>query len=361
MSEISRVDAAEPRESELLLHFYLPQGGHQLDAFLLNKCEAEFLAVLREIGKQLDVSFEVEVQAYGEGGITVLLKLVKAHALALSIIGGAIVGICTAADWILYKAPLQRQQLEKNQFELDRDRRLAEQQYEQNELNLKKARIELKKLEQEASDGAPKMPATDASKPLELEGPPKPDDVIPALIAQRKIVRHRSRFYELLLESDKVSQVGFAQSHHPSEGQEVIVPRHHFAEYVVTLDELPPSSMTMVSVEIVSPVFRRGKYKWRGILSKKVIAFEIADEAFLTKVATRKVKFQSGTTLVCDIDVQAKENEAGDIEGHTYTVTRVHKHYNKDAPLRVKERLAVPVEERPEEDTRQLELRAVDE
>jgi hypothetical protein len=59
--------------------------------------------------------------------------------------------------------------------------------------------------------------------------------------------------------------------------------------------------------------------------------------------------------------VQAKENEAGDIEGHTYTVTRVHKHYTKDAPLKVKGRQAVLVEEQPEEDTSQLELRAVDE
>lgn len=331
--------------AELLVHFYLPPGSHEIDAYLLNKCEAEFLLLLKEIGRQLDVSFEVEVQAYAEGGFSVMLKLIKANAVALTLIGGAIVGICGGADWYLYKAPLQQQQIDKNKFELERDKLLADQQYAQNELNLKKARIELKKLEQEASQAAPTMPATEASKSLPLEPPPKPEDVIPALVGQRKIVRHRSKFYELLLEYDRVSKVGFAQAHFPLQDQEVVVTRQQFVNYVVTLDALPPSSLTMAQMEIVSPVLRRGNYKWRGILGKKVIPFEILDDDFLTKVANRKIKFQSGTTLICDIEVQPKEDEAGEVASSSYTVVRVHRHYNKDVPTMVSDRLRTPVQD----------------
>ncbi len=361
MSEGNRSSVKGKAESELLVHFHLPPGVHELDAFVLHRCEGEFLALLKEIGRQLEVPFEVEVQAYGEGGLKVLLKLVGSHAAALSLIGGTAAGIYTAVDWYSYKRPLQQQQIDRNTFELDRDKRLAEQQIEQNELNLKRARIELKKLEQEASPTAPTMPETNASKPLPLEPTPQPEDVIPALICQRKIVRHRSRFYEQLLEYDKVTQVGFAQSHHPTVAEEIVVARQHFAGYVVTLDEIAPTTLLMTPLEIVSPVLGRGTYKWRGILDKKVISFEIQDQSFLTRVATRKVKFQTGTTLVCDIEVKPRETESGETDRPCYTVLTVHRHFNKGAVTLVRQFLRESVEaaaiSEPKELQEKLDLR----
>lgn len=341
-----RSEAAESNAStgELLVHFYLPPGSHQIDAYLLNKCEAELLSLLKEIGRQLDVSFEVEVHAYAEGGFIVMLKLVKAHAVALSLIGTVVVGVCTAADWLLYKAPLQQQQIDKNRFELERDKRLAAQQLEQNELNLRKARIELKRLELEASQGGSRDPSA-ANLSLPLEPLPEPKDVIPALLGQRKVVRHRSNFYESLLEHDRVSQVGFAQSHGASAAQEHVVTRQQFADFVVTLEAIPPEPPTRVQLEIVSPVLRRGTYMWRGILGKKVISFKILDEDFLRKVASRKVKFQSGTTLDCDLEVRPKEDETGEVTLNSYFVVRVHRHYNKDVPTMVVERLVASGQE----------------
>jgi len=319
---------SERPTGELLIHFYLPSGSHEINAFLLNKCEAEVLALIREVGRQLDVSFDVEVQGYGEGGFTVLLRLVKSNVGVLTLVGGVIIGVCTAIDWYLYKAPLAQIQIEKGKFELDRDKRLAEQQYEQNELNLKKTRAELKKLEQEVSEAAPKAPATAASQHLPLEPRPKAEDVIPALAAQRKIVRHRSKFYELLLEDGRVSQVGFAQSHRPHFGQEVIVTRDSFVRYIAGPADLEPMLLHVEPVEIISPVLR-GSGKWRGILGRKTISFEIQDADFLAKVALSRVKFQAGTTLVCDMQLQPVEDETGEITSYTYTAVRIHKYFNK--------------------------------
>lgn len=331
--------ASETPDGELLVHFYLPEGSHQIDAFVLNRCEAELLALIKEVGRQLDVSFDVEVLGYGEGGFSVLLKLAKSNLGILTVVGGAIVGLCTAADWYLYKAPLQQLQLDKGRFELQRDKRLADQQYEQNDLALKKAKLELKKLEQEVSDAAPKAPATAASQALALEPAPRPADVIPALVAQRKIVRHRSRFYETLLEYNRVTQVGFAQSHRPYMGQEVLVTRDMFDTFIVGASELESTVLHEQPVEIVSPVLR-GTGKWRGLLNKKTIPFEIRDAEFLAAVALGKVKFQSGTTLVCDIEMQPVEDDAGEIASYVYTVLRIHRRFNRTRPRVVRKESA---------------------
>ncbi|MCY1551126.1 hypothetical protein D9M68_874360 [compost metagenome] len=74
--------------------------------------------------------------------------------------------------------------------------------------------------------------------------------------------------------------------------------------------------------------------KWRGIFDKEVISFEITDTDFLGRVANKKVVFQNGTTLVCDLIVSFKENEVGDIVPHSFEAEKIHKHFVKAAQRR---------------------------
>lgn len=329
-SEAQSTPAAQP--AQLKVHFILVDGSHQMDAQVLHECQGEVLALIREVGKHLDIAVSLEAVAYGEGGVEVFLNLVGRHAVALSLLGAAVTAIISAGVWMKYQSTLLQQQISQNDFALNRDKKLAEQQIEQNEINLKKARIELKKLAQESSPDAQKAPATGATKSLPLEPPPSAADVVPALLSKPRVVKLRSQFYEQLLSYEKVSAVGFSPRHRSTE-PEIVVPRAEFSRYVVMPHELQPTLIRGAEIEIVAPVLKRGGFKWRGLFEKRGINFDLLDEDFLTKVLAKKVKFQNGTTLICDLEIHLRDNAAGAIEPYGYVVRRVEKHYHKNVSV----------------------------
>jgi len=113
-----------------------------------------------------------------------------------------------------------------------------------------------------------------------------------------------------------------------------VVQRDQFASFVLDPVDLPPQPYKKVEVEVVSPVLTRRALKWKGIYDKDVISFEITDTDFLGRVANKKVVFQNGTTLVCDLIVSFKENEVGDFVPHSYEAEKIHKHFVKAAQRR---------------------------
>lgn len=315
----------------LLVHFFLDGKSHEMDALVLHACEGELLGLVKEIGKQLDVGLGIQTKAYGEGGLEIYLTFIGRHAIALGLVGATLTALCSSAIWWNYQSKLLDLQIAQNEFNLQRDKKLTQQQIEQNDLKLKKARIELKRLEQDTSADAQKSPATASNRSLPIESSPQVEDILPGLLNNRRLIKLRSQFYENLLTYEKVTAVGFAPAHDTKLEDQRIVHRSDFGSYVVRLSEIEPDLIRNVEIEIVAPVLKRGMFKWRGVFEKHGINFDLLDEVFLTKVISKKVKFQNGTTLLCDLKVFLRENEAGEVEPHAYAVQHVHKHYNKAA------------------------------
>jgi hypothetical protein len=163
---------------------------------------------------------------------------------------------------------------------------------------------------------------------LPLEQPPTPKDVADALLARKKIARRRSNYYERLIENPKVEAVGFASTHHVS-APEQIVKRGQFSAYVFARIELESIVWPDVWIEVVSPVLRSGGLKWRGIFEKKIISFDLVDQEFRDRVTTKRVQFQNGTLLRCDIEVLQREDETGDTEISGYVVSAVREVWNR--------------------------------
>jgi hypothetical protein len=296
---------------ELLVHFHLDNGKHSMDAHVLHACEGQVLGVVRELARLLDFDFQIEAHALDEGGVEVWLTFIGKHSTALKLIGALIAAMFSAGQFVKYGGPILKQQIELN------------------DLNVKKLKLELKKMEAEVSPDAAKSPATAASKSLNLEPPPTVDQVAPALEGSRKMVHLRSQFYENLLKETQVNAVGFAPRHHPVPDEERVVRRDQFAWYVVQTTELPPERFAKVELEVIAPVLQRRNLKWRGLYEKHSISFEIADQRFLDKVASKRVAFQNGTTFLCDLLVLSRINEAGDVEAYSYVVEKVHRHFAK--------------------------------
>lgn len=318
-----------------MVHFVLADQSHEMDAWVLHACEGDVLALVKEVAKQLDVYVRVETMARGEGGLEVYLNFIGKHAVALTLIGSAVAAICSGGTWWHYQSTLLAQQINANTVALERDKMLAAQQIEQNELNIRKTRLELKKLEQEVAPDAPRSPATNSNLSLHLENAPTVEAVLPALLANRRIIKLRSQFYESLLTYDKVKAVGFATTHRPSSDEEARVPRASFSDFVLRLEELEPMVIEQAEIQIIAPVLTRDGGKWRGRLDKHNISFVIRDEHFLTQVAVKQVKFQNGTAISCRLVVYLKEDETGVPQPYEYVVAEVHKLHSPNRRTRL--------------------------
>jgi len=107
------------------------------------------------------------------------------------------------------------------------------------------------------------------------------------------------------------------------------VKRGQFSAYVFARIELESIVWPDVWIEVVSPVLRSGGLKWRGIFEKKIISFDLVDQEFRDRVTTKRVQFQNGTLLRCDIEVLQREDETGDTEISGYVVSAVREVWNR--------------------------------
>lgn len=218
-----------------------------------------------------------------------------------------------------------------------------------NELTIQKLKLELAEKEDAAVERAEKKQRDGKTDALPLEPPLTPEEVAKALLSRKKIARRRSNYYERLIEDPRIEAVGFAPTHRRA-APEQVVQRGNFTDFVVARADLEPLVYRDVPIEVVSPVLRSGELKWRGVFDKKVISFDLEDREFKDRVATKRVQFQNGTQLRCDLEVLQREDETGDTEIAGYVVSAVHDGSESTAALGACDRATVcatPVVELP--------------
>lgn len=305
MSKDPNKSHASVNESgEFRVHYQLDGGVHRMDAIVRNRAEGELLALLKEVGVVLGLPVHVETHAYGEGGLVEYLNLIFQNKEQIA----AVMALLSP----LLGAP----------FYIDKIKQ-SKQQTSLNELNLQKIKLEIKEKEDAAIAREGEREKGSGSEALEFESPPTADEIAQALLTRKKVARRRSNYYEALLADSKIESVGFAPSHDKGV-MELKVPRGKFSSYVIAKSDLEPLVYERLDLEIVSPVLRSGAIKWRGIFDKKVVSFELLDQTFRSEVASQKVQFQNGTTLICDFEVYQREDDIGDVEVAGYAVTKVH-------------------------------------
>ncbi len=298
---------------EFKVHYQITGGLHMMDAITRNRAETELLALLRELSNTLGVPFQIDTKALGEGGVVENWNIVfqhKEHILLVMAILGP----------LLSAAPFYRDKL-----------RQSKQQTQMNELTIQKLKLELAEKEDAATERAEKKQKGMKSQALSLEPPLPTEEIATALLARKKIARRRSNYYERLIEDSRIEAVGFAPTHRRG-ADEQVVQRHQFPDFVVARTDLEPLTYRNIAIEVVSPVLRSGGLKWRGIFDKKIIGFDLEDQAFRDSVASKRVQFQNGTMLVCDLDVLQREDETGDTEVAGYVVSAVHEVRSPSAP-----------------------------
>ncbi|SHJ36555.1 hypothetical protein SAMN05444280_11781 [Tangfeifania diversioriginum] len=288
-----------PPMSKLEIHYHFDNldSTHTMDAFIRNRCEFELLQISHEFQKKLDLDIKIETEAFEEGGLTEFWTFLSDNAVQIAL-------ILTLLSQVLSRVPLRKSRLSKKELELS----VAEK-----ELSI----LQLKKQIQESE---------------------KPDidiqDLNIFIDTNPKILKHISNFYNQLDKYLKVKELSttILDDKKSKVNETAIVKREDFKKFILESDELEPIVDEDATIEIISPVLKRGKYKWKGIYNKvgHPIEFFMKDKDFKGTVIAEGVAFKNGTFIDCILEISRKINEIGEIFDSSYSVLTVLKKHDEN-------------------------------
>ena len=137
----------------------------------------------------------------------------------------------------------------------------------------------------------------------------------------------KSNFYEALRGYPKVTRLTLRElnGNNRSRSGSLEVRREQFDFYILRSDELPPVKDAKATIEIISPVLKDSRLRWKGIYNKggETIDFYMNDEAFKRDMLDEKITFKSGICIDCVLEIQRRLNELGETVNVGYTVETV--------------------------------------
>jgi hypothetical protein len=284
---------------KLELHYFFNDNSHSLDAIIRNKCEYELLAIIKEVSSILNIELDIESEALHEGGLKDVWKFLGKNS-------GQIAIIISIIALILSRIPLENKELEKLQIQTEKLEQIERQ------LNIEKLKNELVK--SESSD----------------EVNVNIEEVVEILDDNIKIKKHKSNFYFSIKRSFKVTHISTTTYTEDNEKiNEYFIEKPHFDDFILESDDLPIKIDDTAIIEIISPVLKKGKYKWKGIYNKTSgpIDFSMKDKDFKQEVIESNIPFKNGTCIDCVLEINQRIDETGEINEYGYsvaTVLRVH-------------------------------------
>ncbi|MDO5570190.1 MAG: hypothetical protein Q4F97_01815 [Bacteroidales bacterium] len=157
-------------------------------------------------------------------------------------------------------------------------------------------------------------------------------------IDENVIKKKKSNYYENVEKYSKVKDISVSiADNNKTIIKESKIPRAEFSQYILSSDDLEPDVNENATIEIVSPVLKKGKYKWVGIYNEEVIQFNMKSNEFKTLVQTGGIEFKNGSSIICNLITNKKINSEGEVKITGYDVTMVEKYFENDKPIETPE------------------------
>lgn len=284
------------------LHYWFNDGSHSMNAMQFNKCEHEFICILNEIATKLKLEAEIVIEPLQEGGIRSWFRVVSnkeefKKQFFIYLGTAVLLSPLTTTLEVLTQKALDVVFEDSRIRELKKEKEIAEL-----ELDIAKAKAETAKL----------------SKTID----------------ENVVRKKKSNFYETATKATKIDKISVSTL---DANRQIIasedVKREEFSKYVLTSDELEPEEHEATIIEIISPVLKKGKYKWTWIYNGNVIHFSMKSADFKSMVQQRKVVFKNGTSIECTLVIKKKMNSEGQAVVSGYEVTFVGKYFDNDQPF----------------------------
>lgn len=287
----------------LELHYWFNDKSHTMDAVIQNKCEYEFLAIVKEVAASFNVEIVIETEPLENGGQKRRFKINSKNKNTVSAVKIALITALLAALLVTPVTTTISKLTEKMIELILEDKELKE-------LKKEKLILEIEKLKKDVQ--------ADSN-----------------LLNKEKIHRHRSTFYEGLEKYEKVNQfsVIIEDDNKRVVVEEKKVLRSDFKEFIILDDYIDNETVENVVIEIISPVLKKGKYKWRGIYEGKVINFSVKSNNFRKLVQDGSIEFKNGSSIKCTLEIERKLDISGEVEPSKYNIIDVQEIFENDNPI----------------------------
>ncbi len=293
--------------NQIELHYWFNDETHSMNAIVFHKCGNDFLCIANELANKLNINVEIEILPLENGGLRSVFKFISNESLEIK--KSFIIKLLTVVFFTTISTSTEV--LTKNMissfFESS----------EIKELKTEKMKAQLK---------------YDIAK-LEYDLLQLSDSIDENLIKKKK-----SNYFESLRAYSKIQEVSVSIT---DDKKQVInehkIARESFDEYIMVSDDLEPEENECAVIEIVSPVLKKGKYKWIGIYNGEVIQFNMKSNEFKTLVLTGIIEFKNGTSIICNLITYKKINNEGAIKITGHDVTMVNKYFYNNTPIETPE------------------------
>ncbi len=278
-------------DNKLELRYYFNDKFSYIDALTKHRCEKEVLALLRSLADMLDVKMTVYSEHVATEGFREVWSVAGEHPRPISIVLNLFMQIWVRPSLLVGGQPVT-------------DRSLADEEKMQREIAALRRALRLK------------TPGAVASRGL-----------VEQLCSMPRICKCKSNFYESLRGYPRATKYTLRELNAAgnSRSGSLEVKREQFDSFILRSDDLSPVIDQKATIEIISPVLKDARFRWKGIYNKggETIDFYMSDEAFKKEMFEEKIAFKSGMCIDCVLEIQRKMSEMGDIVHISYTVTTV--------------------------------------
>lgn len=306
------------------LHFCTIDGSHSMDAAVLNKCIYEYLGIIKEVSTKYQLVATVESEALTEGGIRHWLKvtLPTKEAFKREFIMALLIDLALSP----FHATIE--EVTSKLVE-----RLT-------------TPTEILELQDEA---------TKAELEYKIAWYKKETAKLSSTVNKNVIDKKKSNFYTSAKSCSKIQTIEFCWLDAAKETHCIQkIESTQFESLILSTDELEPKLDEEAIIEIVSPVLKKGKYKWTGIYKGEVISFVVKSNEFKTLIQTGRISFRNGTSIKCDLSIKRKLDEDGNEKIKGYEVLAVNEYFVNEKPVETPE--GKRKRQQKEADARQLQL-----
>ena len=297
------------------LHYGFNDATHSMDAVIQNKCEFELLGILKETASVFNIEIIIETEPLAEGDLKRLFKIISKNENKTAVITTAII-TSFAASVILHPLGTTFSEIGKQLVtKIFEDERIKELEDEKKELENEKLKEEIKNIKYDT----------------ELK--------IQQISQNNKIAKRKSNFYEALNKYPKVEVVSLIieDEHKNPISEELTIHKNIFKDFIIISDELEPLLIDNAIIEIISPVLKKGEYKWRGIYNGETLSFNMKSNEFKTLVQTGKIEFKNGSSIKCLLEIKRRMDSDGYEKNTDYDIIRVNEYFENDKPIETPE------------------------
>lgn len=277
--------------NKLELRYSFNDKSSYMDAQIKYRCDKEILAMLRTLADLLDVKMTVYCEPGSGEGYKDIWPVAGESSRSISIVLNILMQVLTRPTLTIGGQPQV-------------DRTSADDENMQRELSVLKRSLKLQD------------PGALISREL-----------VELLASWPKFCKCKSNFYEALRGYPKVTKITLRElnaSNHSRSGS-LEVKRERFDYFILRSDDLPPVKDNKATIEIISPVLKDARYRWKGIYNKggETIDFYMQDEDFKKQMFDEKISFSSGMCIDCVLEIDRKISELGETVNVGYTVVTV--------------------------------------